>query len=119
MNIRLIIKEKLLSAVLEDNSSTKALVEILSKGNLTLLMQDYGNMEKVGSLGLDLPRNDKMYTTKPGDIILYQGNLLVIYYEPNTWSFTKIGTILNIEKSELKTLLNGEEIKVTLTKEEN
>jgi hypothetical protein len=77
MNIK--IGNKILSATLADNSSVKALKEALCKAPITIEMHDYANMEKVGSLGQNFPRNDETITTEAGDIILYQGNALVIF----------------------------------------
>jgi hypothetical protein len=77
-------------------------------------MRDYGNMEKVGSIGTTLPRNDEQITTGPGDIILYQGNALVIYYAPNSWNFTRLGKIDNITQDELKKILGEGDVSVTL-----
>lgn len=68
-------------------------------------MKDYANFEKVGSLGFNLPRNDEQITTEVGDIILYQGSQLVIYYDTNSWNFTKLGHIDNINQEELKNIL--------------
>ncbi|MCR5400899.1 MAG: hypothetical protein K6E78_04810 [Treponema sp.] len=56
-------------------------------------MTDYGNFEKVGFLGTCLPRNDRHITTSAGDIILYQGNQITIYYDKNSWNFTRIGKV--------------------------
>lgn len=78
---------------LENNTSAKALREYVSKEKRTLSLDDYGNFEKVGDLGTTLPRNDKTITTKEGDIILYLGNKLCLYYNQNTWDFTKLGHI--------------------------
>ena len=78
-------------------------------------MNDYGNMEKVGSLGQNFPRNDESITTEVGDIILYQGNSLVIYYAPNSWSFTRLGKINNISQKELKDILGKGDVTVTLS----
>ena len=64
------------TAMLVDNSSTRALKEQLAKGDITVEMEDYADMEKVGSLGISLPRNDRRTTTGPGDLILYQGHNL-------------------------------------------
>ena len=103
-----------LTATLEDNSSAKALSELLKQGNITVDMSDYGNFEKVGNLPQSLPQNDESITTVPGDIILYQGNKITIYYAENTWDFTKLGHIDNITQDELKTILGDGNVTVTL-----
>lgn len=78
MNIQ--VGEHLLRASLEKNSSTNELLNLLAQGSVTINMRDYSNMEKVGSLPQNLPRNDEPITTTAGDLILYQGNAFVIYY---------------------------------------
>ena len=78
-------------------------------------MEDYANFEKVGSLEFDLPTNDKQITTSYGDVILYQGNKITIYYDTNTWSFTKLGKINNVTQDELKDILGSKDVTVTLT----
>ena len=110
---------KTFTATLEENSSAKALKEQLTKGNITVEMNDYGNMEKVGSLGINLPRNDCQTTTGPGDIILYLGNNLVIYYDTNSWNFTRIGKVNGINtRKEMLDLLGGTgKISITLSLE--
>ena len=107
------------TATLEDNSSAKALREQLAKGNITVEMNDYGDMEKVGSLGINLPRNDRQTTTGPGDIILYLGNNLVIYYDTNSWNFTRVGKVDGVStRKEMLDLLGGTgKISVTLSLE--
>jgi hypothetical protein len=104
-----------LTATLAQNSSTEALKELLKAGPITIQMHDYGNMEKVGGLGKSLPTNDERITTAPGDLILYQGNALVIYYAPNTWSFTRLGKITGVTGEELKTILGKGNVTVTLS----
>lgn len=82
-------------ATLEDNSSARAFLELLQEngGALSVDMSDYGNFEKVGPLGTTLPRNDQQVTTSAGDIILYQGNSITVYYAQNSWNFTRLGRI--------------------------
>ncbi len=106
---------KTFTAILADNSSAKALQELLAKNNVTVKMEDYGNMEKVGPLGTNLPRNDRPTTTGPGDIILYQGKYLVIYYATNSWNFTRLGKIDSVSGSELKSALGEGDVTVTLS----
>lgn len=102
-------------ANLYDNSSTRALLDLLVKGPITIDMHDYGNMEKVGSLPQSLPRNDTPTNTGAGDLILYQGISFVIYYGTNSWNFTPLGKIPNVTTSELKTALGNGNVTVTLS----
>lgn len=98
-----------LTATLADNSSAKAFYEILQKSPVTVKMHDYGGFEKVGPLGTSLPRNDTKITTSAGDIILYQGNQITIYYDVNSWNFTKLGKVESKTQEELKRILgNGD-----------
>ena len=102
----------------EDNSSAKALKEKLQAGSLTLEMEDYGGFEKVGDLPFSLPTNDGNITTTAGDVILYQGNKLTIYYDTNTWNFTKVAKIRDADSS-LKSKLGEGTVKATFTISEN
>jgi hypothetical protein len=115
--INLKIGEFSFTATLAENSSAQALKEMLAEGPVTVDMRDYENMEKVGSLDTSLPRNDESITTQPGDLILYQGNALVIYYEPNTWNFTRLGKINDVTQEELKEALGTGDVSVTLSLE--
>ena len=108
---------KTFTATLADNSSAQALKEQLAKGSITVEMEDYANMEKVGSLGISLPRTDRPTTTGPGDIILYQGHNFVIYYDANSWSFTRLGKINNATQADLKAALGRGDVTVTLSLE--
>ncbi len=85
----------------DSNSSAEAFFEKMKQGDVEVAMHDYGGFEKVGPLPWDLPRNDTEITTKPGDIILYQGNQITIYYGENTWNFTRLGHIPDVTKEEL------------------
>lgn len=85
--------DHVLSATFADNSSAEEFQALLAQGPLTIEMEDYGGFEKVGPLGTSLTRNDAQITTEPGDIILYQGNQITVYYGTNTWSFTRLARI--------------------------
>ena len=100
---------------LENNTSAKALKEYVSKEKRTFSLDDYGNFEKVGDLGITLPRNDETITTKEGDLILYLGNKLCLYYNQNTWDFTKLGHIK--DTAHLKEALGKGSVQVTLLME--
>ena len=103
--IKIQVGEKVWTAHIVNNSSGDGFINLLKKGPLKIHMNDYGNFEKVGDLPESLPTNDTNYTTKPGDLILYCGDKIVIYYDTNHWNFTKLGEIENTTKDELKKYL--------------
>ena len=103
------------TAILADNSSARALVELLKNGDITIDMEDYANMEKVGSLGKKLPRNDAPITTSCGDLILYQGKYFVIYYARNSWSLTRLGRIEGASSEQIKSTLGEGGVRVRLS----
>lgn len=105
------------TATLADNSSVEALKELLAEGPLTISMSDYAGMEKVGPIGTSLPRNDEQISTGAGDIILYQGNSLVIYYDINSWDFTRIGKIEGVMGEELLEAFGDGDVTVTFSLE--
>lgn len=111
----LTINDTKIPASFENNSSADALKEKLSESNIVIEAHDYGNFEKVGSLGFTLPRNDTQITTEPGDLILYQGNQFVVYYDENSWNFTKLGHLDNMTQEDLKSLLGDGNVTITLS----
>lgn len=106
-----------IAVALENNSAAAALVTLLKEGDVTYTADDYGGFEKVGSLGQTLPHGDTQITTRAGDVMLYSGDQIVIFYGSNSWAYTKLGTIAGYSTEELKTLLSaGEgEIKITIS----
>lgn len=80
-------------AMLEDNSAAEALAGILESNPIELELSEYGGFEKVGSLGFSLPSSNRQITTRPGDIVLYHGNQIVMFYGSNSWSYTMLGHI--------------------------
>lgn len=113
--INIQIGENVLTATLVENSSAEALLAMLEEGPLTIHMNDYAGMEKVGSIGKQLPTNDQHIKAKPCDLILYLGDSLVIYYEPNSWNFTRLGRIDNVNQKELKKILGRGDVTAVLT----
>ena len=91
MNVQ--IGNKSFTATLEDNAATRELIEMMKEAPVSIDMNDYGSFEKVGSLGRSLPTDNHHITTTAGDIVLYQGNQIVMFYGSNSWDYTKIGRI--------------------------
>lgn len=113
--IKIAVNGTTLTATLKDNVSTRALVNLLKEGPLTINMNDYAGMEKVGPIGTTLPQCNERLTTQPGDLILYLGQYFVIYYAPNTYSLTPLGKINNITSNELIKILGNDDVTVTLS----
>lgn len=100
-------------ATFADNSSAEEFRELLSQGPVTIDMEDYRGFEKVGPLGKTLTRNDQQITTEPGDVILYQGNQITIYYGVNSWSFTRLARI--DDPTDLQAKLGSGTVQVTFS----
>ena len=113
--VKLKINNTTFDVKLENNSATEELINHLKDGNVTIEAVDYGNFEKVGSLGFSLPTNDENIETASGDIVLYQGNQISLFYESHSWSYTKIGKIQNVSSDELKGILGSGDVKLTFS----
>jgi hypothetical protein len=103
--INIKIWNEVFEVTLEENSATKALIEKLYEWDVVVNAREYWWFEKVGNLGFDLPRADNQITTEPGDIVLYQWNQISLFYESNSWSYTKLWKVQMISKDELKEIL--------------
>lgn len=106
-----------ISATLTDNEATSALVDMLANGPISIEMNEYGGFEKVGSLPQPLPTSDSRITTQPGDIMLYQGQQIVIFYGSNTWSYTRLGKIDGSTVSNLREFLGNGNVTIELSLE--
>ena len=99
----------------EDNESVEALKNLIDEnGSMTIQMRMYGDFEQVGSLGADITSDDVQMTTGPGDIVLYNGNQIVIFYGSNTWAYTKLGK-LKASQEELESMLANGDVEVFLS----
>lgn len=98
----------------ENNETVASLKAAVKSKPLTIQMSMYGGFEQVGSLGMSLPRNDTRITTSPGDVILYSGNQMVVFYGSNTWAYTRLGHITDKTPAELAQLLSNGNVTITL-----
>lgn len=98
-----------------DNSSARAFRNLMENGPVTVEMDDYGSFEKVGDLKTSLPANDRRITTAPGDVILYRGHFITIYYDSNSWDLTLLGRIRNATRAQLLSVLGTGAVTVTFT----
>lgn len=115
MKIKLSFNNLSLNVLLENNKASDEFYKILNKNPLTIALNEYGGFEKVGDLGFSLPSEDKTITTKEGDLILYNSNQISLMYGSNTWSYTRLGSIENINDISLKDLLGNGDVTVTFS----
>ena len=104
------------TAALEENEAVDALVDMMEQGPVTIQMSDYSGFEKVGPLGTSIPASNQQTTTQAGDIVLYQGNQIVMFYGSNSWSYTRLGYIDDLTGWE--EALGGGDVTVTFSLED-
>ena len=109
------IGDTTVTVVWEDNESVAALRELVKDKPLTIQMSMYGGFEQVGSLGTSLPRNDSQTTTAAGDIVLYSGNQIVVFYGSNSWAYTRLGHVTDKTAAEMAELLGNGNVTITIS----
>ena len=110
----LTINGETVSVEWEDNESVEALMDLVSKEPLSIQMSMYGGFEQVGSIGTSLPRNDVQTTTEAGDIFLYSGDQIVVFYGSNFWAYTRLGRITDKNVYELAEMLGKEDATISV-----
>ncbi len=115
IKIRVLVGERERTATLADNASAAAFRGLLARGPLTIPMQDYGGFEKVGPLGTHIVRSDEDIAAVPGDIILYQGDKVTVYYGENRWTFTRLGHIDGAAGEDMRAFLGDADPAVTFS----
>ena len=109
--MKLMIDNAVVPVIWEQNASTEELKKMLP---LTINMSMYGGFEQVGSIGHSLTRNDKQTTTQYGDIVLYAGDKIVIFYGSNSWSYTRLGHI-DLSQEKMTDLLSHGDVTIRIT----
>ena len=115
--LKLSIGDTEVSVAWEDNESVAALKELVKDEPLTVQLSMYGGFEQVGPLGTSLPSNDVQTTTTAGDIVLYAGDQIVIFYGSNEWAYTRLGRITDVSAEEITELLSNGGVVITLSVE--
>lgn len=117
-SMKLLINEKEIPVIWENNDSVTEIMEEATKGDITVSMSMYSDNEQVGSLGKSYTRNDKQTTTHNGDIVLYSGSNIVLFYGSNSWSYTRLGK-MDLSEAEVTELLSNGDVSVRLTSTQN
>ena len=108
--VKVKINDEIFDVELENNSATEELIKELKKENITVNASEYGGFEKVGDLGFSLPTSDENIGTNPGDIVLYQGDKISLFYGSHSWSYTKLGKIDNVDPDQLREILGSGDV---------
>lgn len=116
LHMQMKINDTPVTVAWENNESVSALAELAANG-LTVQMSMYGGFEQVGSIGQRLPSSDKQTTTSSGDIVLYSGSQLVVFYGSNSWAYTRLGRITDKTSQEMRDLLGNGDVTITLSAE--
>lgn len=114
MNIWMKVDDEAVAVEWEKNDSVRALMELLREQPISIQMSMYGGFEQVGSLGTSLQRSDEQTTTQAGDIVLYSGSQIVVFYGSNSWAYTRLGRITDKSTEELAELLGNGDVTITL-----
>ncbi len=113
--MKLEIGNAVLYAEFADTDAARALREKLTEGCVTIAVSNYGGWEKVGDLPWSLPADDVHLTAQPGDIMLYTGRSIVLFYGSNSWAYTRLGRVVDCDASALQEVLGGNENSLTLS----
>ena len=111
----LLINGQEVSVDWEANDSVEALRELCAEQPLVIEMSMYGGFEQVGSIGNSLPRNDVQTTTQAGDIVLYSGNQIVIFYGSNSWAYTRLGRVIDQDAAGMAALLGSGNVEISIS----
>ena len=115
MTMHLKIGDTAVETAWENNASVEALKALCADEPLVVEMSMYGGFEQVGSIGKRLPRSDVQITTKAGDLVLYSGNQLVVFYGSNSWAYTRLGHITDRSAKEMAELLGSGDVTITIS----
>jgi flavodoxin len=103
------------SVTLENNTATETLMSKLQDGPVTVTLNSSGGFEIWGPLGFSLPTSNQQITAQPGDVILYNGSNICLFYGSNSWSYTRLGHIDGLSQDELRTFLKAGESNISVT----
>ena len=103
------------TATLVDNAATRELVTRLQEAPVTVTLNSSGGFEIWGALGFSLPTSNEQVNAQPGDIVLYNGSNICMFYGTNSWSYTQLGKIEGLSKNELRTFLKADESNISVT----
>ena len=97
-----------------ENNTAVTELYALAQNAITVNTSAYGGFEQVGSLPQNFSHSEVQMTAQPGDVVLYSGNQLAVFFGSNSWSYTKLGHINGLSADELTVLLDKEQTVIEL-----
>ena len=113
--LKIKVNGHVLNVKLENNKAANELLNKLKKGDIKISAKEYGGFEKVGDLGFSLPTNDKYIKTSSGDLVLYNGDEISLFYNSNSWEYTRLGKVQNVNANDLKNILGTGDVTLVLS----
>ena len=102
------------TATMVDNAATQELVTRLQQAPVTVTLNSSGGFEIWGALGFSLTTSNEQVNAQPGDIVLYNGSNICMFYGTNSWSYTRLGHIDGLSENELRTFLHASESNISV-----
>ncbi len=96
-------------------SDTEAARELQKKLPVALTLEP-NTFEHWGALGFSLPEDDEKIKAEAGDVLLYAGSNLCIFYGTNTYRYTRIGKI-DATADELKAFFGTGSVRIEIKEE--
>lgn len=103
------------SVTLANNSASRELVTRLHNGAVKVTLNSSGGFEIWGPLGFSLPTSNQQMTAQPGEIVLYNGSNICLFFGENSWNYTRLGKIDGLSEKELRAFLKAGESNITVT----
>ena len=113
-NMKLYFNDIEIPVIWEDNQTFQELMKEAGNGDIIVQMSMYSDNEQFGPLGKKYTRDDKQTTTHNGDIVLYSGDKIVVFYGSNSWAYTRLGK-MNIPESDVTEILSNGDITLKIT----
>ena len=113
-NMKLYFNDIEIPVLWEDNQTVQELMKEAGNGDIIVRMSMHSDNEQFGPLGKKYTRDDKQTTTHNGDIVLYRGDKIVVFYGSNSWAYTRLGK-MNIPESDVTEILSNGDITLKIT----
>ncbi|MCR4841616.1 MAG: hypothetical protein K5848_08780 [Lachnospiraceae bacterium] len=111
--IGLFVDSKEVPVIWEDNATVNELKKI-AEDEIVITMRRYGGNEQFGEFPVSFTCADEEITASAGDIIMYRGNQIAIFYGSGSVTGTKIGKV-DLSEEQLNNTFTKNDVKCKFT----